>query len=54
LKYGWTFDQIADMSLDQILIAWNEGKSEKGIPIASEDDVWAMRQDRRRWANVLE
>jgi hypothetical protein len=49
-RYGWTFDQIADMSLDQIQIAC-EGladpeeqaktgkKPRKGIPIHSDEDL---------------
>lgn len=52
MRYGWTFEVIDGMDFDAIDSAWREGKPRRGIRVNSEEEVLAMRQDRRLWGHV--
>lgn len=48
--YGWTYPEIAAMSLDQIYLAMTGGKAPRGgIPVSSDEDVMQLRRNWRKY-----
>jgi hypothetical protein len=46
-RFGWTYDQIADMTGDQIVYALSKGKPRTGKRIESEADLVEGLQEQR-------
>ena len=51
-KYGWTFDEIDDMSFEQISSALDDGKRPKGIAVKSADDVKEINKYWRKMVGI--
>lgn len=49
-EYGWTFREIADMTLDQIALALAGGKAPRGgVSISSDADLIQVRRNWRKY-----
>jgi len=55
LEYGWTFDQIANMTFDQLYLARTHGKAPKtGIRLGTgEQALINTEQVRRNWRRYI-
>ncbi len=51
-KYGWSFEQIDDMSFEQISSALDDGKKPKGIIVKSADDVKEINKHWRKMVGI--
>lgn len=50
--FGWTFDQIDDMSFEQIASALSRGEQSKGIAISSAEEALEITENWREYVGI--